>query len=74
MMHALFSPNVSDELRIYSGGHADAPDVRLWTDRAHVDIRVPGLTRADCDKIADILRHAFARARAGAISYKVAAE
>lgn len=74
MMHVNFAPALFEELRIYSGGPNDAPDVRLWTDGAHIDFSVPGMTRADADKIADILRAAITRARSEWAGYKIAAE
>ena len=74
MMHVAFNPSSGDDVRVYSGGPDDAPDVRLWTDSHHIDFRVPDLTRADADKIADILRDAITRARTKWAGYKIAAE
>lgn len=74
MMHVAFNPSSGDDVRVYSGGSDDAPDVRLWTDSHHIDFRVPGMTRADADMIAEILCIALTRARAEAAGYKIAAE
>ena len=41
MMHVAFNPSSGDDVRVYSGGSDDAPDVRLWTDSHHIDFRVP---------------------------------
>lgn len=74
MMHVAFTPAMFDKVRIYSGGPEDAPEVRLWTDAHHIDFHVPGMTRADADMIAEILRIALTRARAEAAGYTIAAE
>lgn len=74
MMHTFFIPSAGDSPRVYSGGTDDAPNVRLWTDAAHIEFSVPGMTRADADKIAGILKSAIERSSRRVASYTIAAE